>query len=307
MRIGLRKLILTFVAVAALASVGARAWADSLNGALAWDGEDRSVLYTDEDREALNNLVGDDANIIDVGDVLYGVLNIKVFTIDVASLTDPLEYELNGSDNSRLYGVFAVKVKSADEREDGSGIWDFTFESYDVFDKELDGEVDGTVMRLYEFAAPASSIQLDSSTLGTSGGRLGVKEAIEAGTYWGSLGFVGDDNGWSAFGSNDITASIVLPTGTRIADGRFAMDRTTETWAYGGAFGQLSLAQIFEGFFTGEATGLINVSSAPGSLWQASSGLSGNLKSVPLPAAAFPGLALVGMVMISAVRRRRRA
>lgn len=267
------------------------------------------ITADDNDRERVIDVnPNGTAGIIDAGDILEGVMRMDKLGVDlpgVPSVTKGLDGELN----SQFYGYFSVQVASKTYHHTTGGIdyYLFTFAPHSGFDTNNDG----TMVRMYEHSAVSGTsddeIQFDVDGTGSITKVINGTGGSTSTHYW-SLGYVKPSNGWFAIAPDDPTN---LPINfTEEADAAwFALSRTAETPTGPGTGGDWNLLVLTGTAGRGEFTGSIKLGPADQDAkdWQVESTVKGGFQIAPLPIAAFPGIAMVGLVVLSSVRRRRRA
>jgi pSer/pThr/pTyr-binding forkhead associated (FHA) protein len=266
------------------------------------------VKADDNNREVVLDLnQNGTADVLDVGDVLEGVMRIVNLTIDVPS-TSTTTPTLDGENNSQFYGHFAVEVatKTFYANLAGVDIYDFTFKAYSVFDYNSNG----TMIRMYEHSpvtlSTGDEIAFDTDGVAGSIGYVSSGKGGSTATYYWSLGITDGSNAWIARAPDDPTA-IGGSFGEDAQNGWFALNRTSETLStdLGGGWDLLHLTGTAgSGEFVGSVALSPPSSTSP---WDVNSTLSGTFQIAPLPTALIPGIMMFGFVVVSTVRRKRRA
>jgi hypothetical protein len=270
------------------------ATAATVNDLITYPGS-KAILATDQDREYLVKDSGNSggAKVLEVNDVLKGIFYIDKLTISENGGTPVTTYLLNSNSNSEWGGYFEAKVTGKVSL--GSGDYAFTFGS---------NASDGKTM-VWMFEDPVSGFS-SSANLDLSNSIAAATGTVTDGTAYWTLGLANANNAWTAVGPDDLTAlSTFGGSGTRLATGVFALSRTSTSGPGAAHSFELLTNAAGEGEFVGSITAGAPISS--NSPWDANSTLSANMLVVPLPGAVFPGMMMLGIVVIGAVRRRRRA
>lgn len=271
-----------FAALAATGMVGV-AQAASLNDLIPNE-LGSEVLLSDENRERLINRVGD-ANTIDVGDSLYGILTFDQLKYTTPGNPPSPQFPLlHAAGNSELTGEFQILVTG--KVQVAPGVYNFTFGADSAFDGGK-----GTVIRLWEDAVGGTTFLDaldDESKIGN----------FTDGTLYFGAGLASAGNAFVGTGGDTLTG--LLPS-SRLGDSVFALDLTE--------VGSFELADVLATLTneagSGQFVGDSNIGGpVRGSDWPLSSHTTAQFSTVPSPAAAGVGLGMLGMWI---ARRRRQA
>lgn len=258
-----------------------------------------SNVLSDDNRQRLINNVGA-ADVIDVGDALRGVITFnQLFNPGVG----PSGALLGGSSgNQELTGLFEIVVTSKTLiSPGGAGVpptYSFTFGPSASFG------ADGTMVRFY---TGAPNIQLDLTTLATSEATASDGSLFWELGYTGAGGAADAGEGWAANGPDTLAA---LNAGSGVGFSNFAISRTSTA----GVGGDYALTEMTGFFGTGaEIVGTAltrGTTGLPSTPWQLAGDTTvqfnvGNV--IPLPAAAWSGLTMLGALGGMYARRRARA
>jgi hypothetical protein len=268
------------------------------------------IIGSDEDRETLiKGLRNTDVNRIEVGDLVRGIFYIdQLFVAPESGGVSAYSLE-HTAGNSELSGVFEVVVasKTLTSNPDGiSGNFDDQYAFIYAPSASFDTLGVGTMMRMYEDKMSGTThFDIDDSvhTAGETAGTGHLADAemsVTDGDYLFGLGLANASNSWIAVG-NDRTDLPFSPV-ARIGDAFFALNRT-EAGTGSGLYLQSLLNEVSGGI--GEVIGTTEVGpKIPGSPWALSSNAQFQLKVIPVPAAIWGGLSLLGgMVVTRRVRR----
>jgi hypothetical protein len=251
---------------------------------------------SDDNRELLVNRAGGETT-IDVGDSILGIITInQLFN---TSSSGPIL--LGGSSgNDELTAVFQILVVSKTASAI-PGRFDFVFAPDPAFAADL-GAPTGTMVRV--FSDPSNNVALDNTTLATS-----IGSAVDGSLFW-NLGFTGADSapgtgeGWIGEGGDDI--SVFVSSGTLVGTSNFAVSRT-DLSGLGGGLPLIEQTSIFFGTgaeFIGDSTvrGTLGLNTP----WQIASDTTIAVNLIPLPAAAWMALSMLGALGVAGQRHRLR-
>jgi hypothetical protein len=251
---------------------------------------------SDDNRELLVNRTGE-ANIIDVGDSIRGIITInQLFN---SSSVGPIL--LGGSSgNDELTALFQILVVSKTPSLI-PGRFDFVFAPDPAFIAEQNAP-GGTMVRVW--TDPANNVALDNTTLANS-----EASAVDGSLFW-NLGFTGAEGGpgagegWIGEGGDDL--SVFVSSGTLVGTANFAISRTDSS-GLGGTLPLIDLNSIFFGSgaeFIGDSTvrGTLGLNTP----WQIASDTTIALNLIPLPAAAWMALSMLGALGVAGPLRRFR-
>jgi hypothetical protein len=282
-----------FTTVTVGLSFAAVANASTVNDLINWPTQ-KDVIFSDENRERI--LVDDGTlGVIDVGDVIEGILAIdQLFTVPFPAGTPVTASSLeNSAGNSEIGGYFQVVVTSkvliAPATITTPAQYAFTFGST---------AVDGAIIYLYEDTTAAFSSHYDLDS-----GIASSIASVTDGEFFASLGLGSAGNFYIGQGSDTI------PTGSavaRVGDVFFALDRIS-AGVHGDALGADALVLDTLSFLggAGEVIGASEIGpKIPGSPWSLASNTQVSMRVIPVPAAVWGGMALLGGMGI--VRRVRR-
>jgi hypothetical protein len=266
---------------------------------------EKIVFGSDESRQDLLNLVGADPSIIDVGDVLYGIFPIPQLNVNGTS------YEMQHVyGNSEWTAEFAIQVaaKIATGAVDpGSGlpIYTVVFAPYAPFDVAKDGLLDGTMVRMYEDTG-LTHFDVDDDASAPARTQAGATATVTDGSYYWSLGYVRGSNAWVGQGIDDISA--VGSVADRLGSAVFALDRTSETFAFAGLGAGLAMVDKSNATGTGEIKGTANIGGpVVNSPWPLSDNANVEFTIVPEPfTLTFLGFGAIGVLRIRRRARSRR-
>lgn len=296
----MKKGILAAAVAVALAGFGVSAKAATVASLIATDGTYRA---TDSDREFVINRVGSNPQVIDVGDSLRGIFYMdKLEFTDLANNTS-LTHLGAPSTNDEWTGVFQVMVTS--KVAVSPGVFNFTFGPDPTFaEAAAVGTAGKAMLVMYDDAV---------QNVNLNGGTIASRTATATdGTYFWSAGFTGAPvagaatpgagQGWIATGGDDVSA--VINSGAILGSANFGITRVKgSTVGAGDANPLVPLTSPFFGYgstFVGSSTiqgrGFVNT---PFDL----TSLTSFTFAVPVPAAVWSGLGLLGILAASRVRR----
>lgn len=232
-----------------------------------------------------------DADRIDVGDVIRGIVDFpRLQNANTPPSGTGLGVVSNGT-NNELTGVFYLRVEaitpvSGDQVQ-------LTFAP----DAAFGGNSPGTMMRLYSGAA---NVQLDQTAT--------IEQSIATVTdapLFMELGFTDAGGAWIGFGPQDLSDFNVATVG---ANSNFGLFRTSDSGTVGG-LPLLTLVDPATGL-TGEVLGTAQTTGLANHPVPTAWDLTGlgkinfNVNVIPLPAAAWSGLMMLGALGGMYARRR---
>ncbi len=298
-RLSVLVVIFTVLAMAGIATAG------TLNDLIAWP-PDTVVFGSDENVERLVNRVGS-PDIIDIGDSIYGLLVIEQMNLLRGGV--PSEIRLTHNDgNSEFTAEFQILVVGKVPTGNPISPFAFTFAPDPAFDTNNVG----TMIRMYEdFEPPGDSSHFDihdfTDLLGETPGP-DMPDAITSvtdGAFYWALGLVSAGNAWIGTGFDDL--SLPIGPSDRLGDVVFAPDRPTELGAAAGSVhSMLALTNALG--MSGEFIGTSQIGGPiAGSPWPLSSHSNVDLVVIPLPAAVWAGMGMMGLLGAARIWRRRTA
>jgi hypothetical protein len=245
--------------------------------------------FSDDNRERLISRTGGET-VIEVGDSIRGVIT---FNQMFNNALGPQGTLLGGnSPNDELTAIFQIRVAEKTARVgDPLFPWQFRFEPDPAFAAEF-GAPAGTMVRVWN--DPANNIQLDQTTI-----LISEQTATDGVLFW-NLGFsgpggtAGAGEGWFGVGGDDL--STVANSGEMLGLANFAISRTNNA----GVGGDLPLIPL-DSIFFGSGAEIIGSSTVRGTLglntpWQLASDTTFTVFVIPLPAAAWSALSLLGVL-----------
>ena len=293
------------VAIFAVLAVAGIAMAGTVNDFIEWPPE-TIVFGSDENVERLINRVGS-ADIIDIGDSIYGLLVIEQMALLRGGV--PSDIRLTHNDgNSEFTAEFQILIVG--KVATGNPLAPFAF-TYGP-DPAFDTSTVGTMIRMYEdFEPPGDSTHFDihdfTDSLGETAGpdQPDAITSVTDGAFYWALGLVSAGNAWTGAGGDDITA--VGGPSDRLGDAFFALDRTADTGAAAGSVHTMKVLTNALGM-SGEFIGTSEIGGPiAGSPWPLSSHSNVELVIIPLPAAVWAGMGLIGLLGGARLWRRRTA
>ncbi len=258
----------------------------------------RSVLGSDENREeviAPDGSVRSVGSTILVGDVIHGIVAFEQLFVAPPGGQVNLDH---AHGNSELTGEFSLLVSAKVPDPANPGKFAFIFAPDPAFDT---GGV-GTLIRLYEDQMPGTShFDVDGG-----GSKAAAIASVTDGLFFNGLGLASAGNFYMAYGTD------VIPSGSatlRLGDAFFALDRTEAGLGSVHKLDPLGQVAALGGLGTligaGEVIGTGEVGPrAPGSPWELSSNTQFSMRVIPVPAAVWGGMALLGGLGVT--RRVRR-
>lgn len=279
-------------------------------------------FMSDDSQEALINRVGG-ASTVDVGDSLRGIIRVRTFK------TPLVDYDLGGaSGNNELTAIFQTLVLGKTETSPGSGVYQFVFGPDPAFGEAAALGIAastaggaGAIALFFEDATPDFT-----KSNGPLPGSADYTNATD-GTFFWALGFLGDffgGNGVWDGGTGDDTiitsndeawiavASDPTPASGQIGSAYYALNRvlgastagSADNWVLEVLFGDST-----NGYTEGEVTGTTDFyANTPAAAWPISDNAEfgfNPLLIVPVPAAAWMGFALLGLLGLGRRFRRR--
>lgn len=240
---------------------------------------------------------------LDVGDSLRGIFRIN--TLEPGLPGDGGSTFLTGV-NNEWTGIFQTEVIR--KIDNGDGTFDFYFGPDSTFAEAtaLLGAGSGAMALFFE--------QGPVHNYSTTGGPLSsdIAHATDGDYFW-ALGFNGTvqasgitnlDEGWLSENSLDSIPGGPTPVGIGLAN--FALNRVGAVVGNGTGITIVPQASIFGSNQGVEFSGSSEFQSVPGGAWPVSNELELNfIAFVPVPAAAWMGLALLGGLLGVRMRRRR--
>ena len=301
------KTILTAAAVAATFAFAGAAQAKSINSILIdlakqGDelGQERFYDFNDVDREVIIDNDGDGN--FSIGDVVRGTLNLATITLDDPDLTNDPTAQLGQDGNNAMFGRFSLEVTGIDT----SGIVTFGHDG-------SAGLNSGVLIEFYEDAA----FNVDQ---GNNDAGFNDSQFNNTASHWGSAGLDGTTDTRYRFQlSQDFVdvyggppVSIVDMTdnassGITIAN----VDSILLDWLEKPANGVgdtsviASIGQIGNAEISGSGTSISG--DAEAGFTSSKVAFKTPLTVVPVPAAAPAGVALLGLLGVAKIRRRRSA
>jgi hypothetical protein len=282
-------------AAAVLGAVALTAQAATVNSLITYvpGGGDLNVFASDENRETLIDRDGN--GFIDQGDSLRGIITFDQLVVN-GGVQNAM---VHSSGNSELTGVFQLLVAAKVSTGNPLNPFNFVFAP----DPAFDTAGNGTMIRLYEDFVGGTTFDLDDNGTPLPKTQAAAEATVTDGSFYWSLGIANPGNAWVGGGFDD--PSLAVNPSFRFGTSAFALDRTAETFGLGG-LGAIHalLPQTDQLGNTGEFIGTSNIGGpTTGSPWPLSSDSQAEFVVVPVPAAVYPGLAMLGGV-IYALRRR---
>lgn len=307
------KIFIAAVAVWCVAGIAAPAHAAPVGSLIYTDGVTLN-LASDNDAQELFLDRNQDGS-LDPGDVIRGVIDISTLNSTSANLGG-----LTG--NSEWTTVFALRVNATIPV--GPGLFrivfgpDPTFPGYlAALDPGAPAAPAGTIVRFYEDTTPDADWTVSLPVGYDTGGPSFVGGAVPTASVFWDLGFAGaPGEGWVVpAGPLAFTVAAGVNPGSAIGVSNFAVTLLASPSGYGIVPQPLDpVTAAILGWPAGTPVDFVGSSTVRGALgpvaaagFDAESDANMTFLAVPLPAAVYPGMVMLGLLGVGSYRRRRRS
>ena len=306
------KIFIAVVSVWCVAAIAAPAHAASVGSLMYTDGATLN-LASDNDAQRLQVDLNQNG-LLDPGDVMRGVIDINTLNSTPANLGGTT----GNNEWTALFEIVCIgKVQT------GPATWSFRFAPSMGFpgwlaalDPFAPPAPAGTMVRFYEDSTPDADFTMSLAVAYDTAGPSFVGGPVPTASVFWDLGFQGVlGEGWVGAGSDAIAMAPIINPGTVVGNSNFALSLLANPSGYGVVPQPMDVATAaILGLPPGTPADLIGSSAVRGAL-QSTAGAGFHLDSdanltflaVPLPAAVYPGMVMLGLLGIGSYRRWRRS